>query len=376
MTWLRRTRPALIVGGVLILAGSFLAARLTASNGENPDATKTANPLVTNAGSGPVFIGFVDSVRPPVHYGMPPVMQSGQIDQVFVKEGDHVNAGDPLYAFDCALLEKDLAIAEKAVAVANSDVHAAETKVKEHQIAIEAQQVSVEAAKSKVMLAERSLSVGKQQMRDLYKNNGYDPTTWDERLSQEVRILELEAVYQPARIAEKAEQAKLDALKKTDPNVLVEKARAGVAQAEAVEQKARTAVSLCTVRAKTAGIVEQVTIDRGTVFGISTRIPALWLIPDGPRVVRAEVEAEFAHRVTPAMMGRTVTIYDHNDPKLTYKGTLKRVSDSFLSKRSAGDNLLGNDTKVLEALVEVADYSPPGLPPLRIGQKVKVNFGP
>ena len=235
--------------------------------------------------------------------------------------------------------------------------------------------MGVEAAKKKMDLTERALDVGKHNQRELYKSQGYDPATWETRLKQEVRILELEAGYQPAITFYKFEQAKLNALKKTDPNVLVDKAKAGVEQADAVAQKARTAVDLCTVKAKNAGVVEQITIDRGTVLGISTRTPALWLIPDGPRVVRAEVEAEFAHRVTTKMINREVVIYDNTDPKITYKGKFLRVSGSFLSKRSAGENLLGNDTKVLEAVVEVADPSPEGLPPLRIGQKVKVNFG-
>jgi len=359
----------------LFLVGSLLGAGLLASGAGTQDKPKTAAPTNGKNGSGPVFIGFVDSNPAPVQYGLPPVMQSGQITKVFVKEGEHVDAGAPLFAFDSTLLEKDLAIAEKAVQVAKADIHAAEAKVTEHQIAIEAQEVAVISAQKKVTLSARSLDVAKFQLRELYKSQGKPPTEWDDLLKNDVKILELEAVYLPAIIAEKAEQAKLNALKKTDPNVLVEKAKAGVDQAEAVAQKARTAVEFCTVRAKTAGVVEQINISAGTVLGITTRITSLWLIPDGPRVVRAEVEAEFAHRVTTNMIGREVVIYDNTNPKLTYKGKLLRVSDSFLTKRSAGENLLGNDTKVLEAVVEVIDPSPEGLPPLRIGQKVKVNFG-
>ena len=375
MKWLRRTRPVLFLCGGFLLIGSLLGATLLATGAKPGDAPKTAAPTNGKNGSGPVFIGFVDSDPVPVWYGLPTVMQSGQIAKLFVKEGEHVDAGAPLYAFDSTLLEKDLAIAEKAVAVAEADVHAAEAKVNEHQNTIEAQQVAVDAARDKVMLSERTLEVVRANKLEAYKNQGKEPSTWESLLKMDERILELEAVYRPAITAHKAEQTKLNALKKTDPTVLVKKAKAGVEQAEAVTQKARTAVELCTVKAKSAGIVEQITIDRGTVLGISTRTPALWLIPDGPRVVRAEVEAEFAHRVTTKMINREVVIYDNTDPKITYKGKFLRVSGSFLSKRSAGENLLGNDTKVLEAVVEVLDPSPEGLPPLRIGQKVKVNFG-
>ena len=41
-----------------------------------------------------------------------------------------------------------------------------------------------------------------------------------------------------------------------------------------------------------------------------------------------------------------------------------------------GGGLLVNDTRVLEARVVVTDPNPTGKHPLRVGQKVRVNFGP
>src|SRR5207248_2163958 len=83
-----------------------------------------------------------------------------------------------------------------------------------------------------------------------------------------------------------------------------------------------------------------------------------------------EVEAEFAHRVTQDMLNRAVTITDHADGKLAYKGTVKRIGTAFLPKRSTADGFIQNDTRVLEAVVEVAEPMPAHLPPLRVGQKV------
>ncbi len=173
----------------------------------------------------------------------------------------------------------------------------------------------------------------------------------------------------------KAEQAALETAK-ASVLVLVKQAEAGVKQAEAEVAKAQSAIDLCTVTAKTAGTIEQLTISPGSTLGISSRTPALWLIPGGSRVVRAEVEADFAHRVTPDLIGKEVTIFDHTDPKLTYKGTVRWIGGTFLPKRTAGDNpLAANDTRVLETVVEVADPSPAGKPPLRIGQRVRVSLG-
>ena len=45
-------------------------------------------------------------------------------------------------------------------------------------------------------------------------------------------------------------------------------------------------------------------------------------------------------------------------------------------RRALHDGLLANETLVLEARVIVTDYNPTGKSPLRVGQKVRVNFGP
>jgi hypothetical protein len=90
-------------------------------------------------------------------------------------------------------------------------------------------------------------------------------------------------------------------------------------------------------------------------------------------VVRAEVEAEFAHRVGLDLRGKTVTIVDRTDPKLTYPGGVRRVGTTFLQKRGT-ENLI-SDTRVLEVVIEVKNSTPAGKPPLRVGQRVRVNLG-
>src|SRR5688572_15264467 len=117
MTWLRRARPVLIVVGGLLLVGSLLGARLFGTGGTGPDTPQTANPSAGKFGSGPVVIGFVDSDPPKIEYGLPPILQSGQVVEVAVKEGQHVKAGDILFRFDASVWEGKLKTAEKAVKV-------------------------------------------------------------------------------------------------------------------------------------------------------------------------------------------------------------------------------------------------------------------
>jgi hypothetical protein len=92
-------------------------------------------------------------------------------------------------------------------------------------------------------------------------------------------------------------------------------------------------------------------------------------------VIRTEVEAEFAPRIGDDKLGKTVTITDHSDPKLTYQGIVRRIPKVFLPRRSTDSGFIANDTRVLEVIVEVVDANPPGKPPLKVGQKVRVNFG-
>ena len=51
------------------------------------------------------------------------------------------------------------------------------------------------------------------------------------------------------------------------------------------------------------------------------------------------------------------------------------VPGTFLPKRFGGESLIGNDTRVLEAIIEILDPAPPGQPPLRVGQRVRVGLG-
>lgn len=386
MTWLRHTRPVLLVVGGLLVIGSLFGARLLATG--TGDGPKTANPTNGKTGSGPVVIGFVDSDPSPVAYGLPPVLQSGQIVEVCVKEGQAVEVGADLFKFDTSLQTADLRRAESLVGKAKAEEGKARGALKAHEQTVALQTLAVSTAKFKFDTGIEVYNIYEKALREGFlKQQGWDklpqltPTqqqTITDQVNSDPKRLELQRTRDVAEQEWKYEKAKLDeviAAKATRLDPILAEATAGVEQADAEVAKAKKAIELCTVTAKTAGVVEQILVREGAVLGISTRTPVLWLVPAGPRVVRAEVEAEFAHRITPEMIGRPVTVYDHTDPKLTYRGTLLRVSGSYLPKRSAGENLLGTDTRVLEAVVHVADPAPAGLPPLRVGQKVKVNFG-
>jgi RNA polymerase sigma factor (sigma-70 family) len=331
-------------------------------------------PAAPRSAEGLQVLGTVDTDPPPVLYGLPPVLQSGVVVKVHVEDGDEVKADQPLYEFDATIPKSDVKRAETAVATAETKVKEAQELKNEHDANVEFAKSAVAAAERKVALAHSYCTFVDKKLEEVYKAEGFPPDIWAERKKSSLELLKANVDYNTALTEQDLAKLKLEQLKAMNPLVKVDEAKAAVEQAKAELAKAQAAVDLCVVRAKSAGTIEQVSIGPGTTMGVGTRTTALWLIPAGKRVVRAEVEAEFAHRVGLDLRGRTVTIADRTDPKLTYTGVVRRVGSTFLLKRGTTENLRGG-TRVLEVVIEVNDPAPAGKPPLRVGQRVRVNLG-
>jgi multidrug resistance efflux pump len=371
-----RVRPALYLAGAALAVGCLVGARaLTAGSGP-ADAPKTAAPPAGGkAAGGPVVLGTVDSDPPPVSYGLPPVLPSGTVAEVFVRDGQEVKAGEKLYAFDTTVPTRKLEKAAANVAFFKAKVDEATEGVKRHAGEITVMKQALKAANDK---RDRSAAYHELVLANLRENRRQNnPNQTDAEfqalLNRNTDLYNANLQYTVALNEAATLQAKLGVLEAADPQVVVREAKAAVEVAEAERREAQSVIDLCTVVARRAGTVEQVKVSEGSTLGVSSRDPALWLIPAGPRVVRAEVEADFAHRVGDDIKGREVTIADHTDPKLTYRGKVLRPGNTFLPKR--GEALVPSDTRVLEVLVEVLDPAPAGRPPLRIGQRVRVNLG-
>ena len=375
MNWLRNARPVLLAAGGLLLVGSLLGARLLAPGGGGGTASAAA-PATNGTGSGPVVLGFVDSDPGPVAHGLPPVLQSGEVAQVFVKAGDEVKADAPLYRFNTRYLETQVAKAQELVKSAKAGVEVAKARQAKHKADLATQELRLNSAVQTEATKKEGQRIYDAQLKAALYRDQPDRAKADQQFEDDLKRFELRNDVTKAGRDRDIEQIALNALKAVDTEAEVKLAEARVGEAQAALAEAKQAVELCTVRALLAGTVERVNVGPGDVMGVGTRVPAVVLVPAGRRVVRAEVEAEFAHRVGKDKEGKEVVIHDHSDPKLTYKGTVRRVGDAFLPKRGTDGGFVPNETKVLEALVEVADPAPAGKPPLRVGQKVKVNFGP
>jgi membrane fusion protein (multidrug efflux system) len=378
MAWLRKTRSLLVAAGGVLLIGSLLGARLLGpGGGGGGDSTgKAPPPPPGKEAVGTVVLGTADSDPSPVSYALPPVLPSGRVAEVFVRQGDDVRAGDKLYRFDAQILQAKLTEAEAAVGTAQAELAKARGALEAYDTATLAPLAhAVKVGEEKVKLALKARQVGTYQMTEKYK----DSPKLKEILDNDPELYNLYVKHAEAELERdfakvKHEAGKVARDKQVAPLVAV--ATAELNRYEKMVAEAKAAVESCTIRAEQDGVVERVSVGKGDTLGVSSRTPAMILIPAGPRVIRARVEAEFAHKIGPSQKGKTVTIHDFTDPKVSYQGRVREIGNSFLPRRGNESALVQNETRALEVVIDVLDPAPPGRPPLRVGQEVRVHFSP
>ncbi len=221
---------------------------------------------------------------------------------------------------------------------------------------IDARKQEAAAARAKADLAER-----------LNKSETHAVSDEDARAA--------EAQAKAAAAAVKGEEAKLRLLNLDDPSIGVQRAEHGVGQAEALVsgkqaqlRKAELGLRECTVSAPVKGVVERMLVSVGETLGPNPQQPAVMFAADGPRIIRAEVEQEWASHVA---VGMAANVQDFSATGPTWHGHVTRLSDWYTHRRSIMlEPLQFNDVRTLEAIITLD----PGQPPLRIGQRVRVTM--
>jgi multidrug resistance efflux pump len=309
-------------------------------------------------GSGPTSallycIGHVD-VENGVTYPYP--VTPGRVVEVKVREGQAVKAGDVLFRTDDRGERKDVERAENAIAAARLKVDEADNAKQKHAQMVQAQTHAVEATRR----AADAARIAYEHKRDLAKTKALVKEEADAA----------EKLMQQAEAAAKGEEAKLEALKTDAGRIALERRRAesDVTEKELLRDKAKLALDECLVKAPADGTVLRLGVQAGDLLGPQPKSPALIFCPAGPRIIRAEVEQEWAGRV---QEGQVATIQDEtgNGNGPTWKGKVSRVGDWMAHRRSIlPDPSQFHDVRTLECLIALD----PGQPPLRIGQRVRV----
>jgi multidrug resistance efflux pump len=311
-----------------------------------------AEQVVINAAPGVVALGHVD-----LESGVSSLYptEPGRVAEILVHENDHVEEGATLLRLNDAQAHLKVSEAKIAVETALAQLTAARKIPEQFAAKIDQQRGAVVAAEQR-LAAARTLLKRKQQLVKLNQISPEDLTAAEEH------VQELQAARQ-------SESAKLHELQLHDPAVDVRRAELDVAAAKSKLAQAQHTVDECTLKAPEAGTVLRILVSPGDVLAPQARQTAILFAPHGPRIVRAELDQEFAGRVRE---GQPAIIEDDAPSGQRWTGRVLRVADWYHSRRTIlKEPAPPLDVKTVECLIEFDS----GQVQPRLGQRVRVTVG-
>jgi HlyD family secretion protein len=299
-------------------------------------------------GTGVICIGFVDVAPGIAHLT---ALQTGRVVKV-ISEGAQVSREEVLVQLDDRLAQEEVKQAEAALQAARVQLAKAKQLVEQHSYLLAELRQAVEATRQEKIRAEKELELKKRAVQ----NQLLRP---EEQEAAQAQVHKLHALWQAA-------QAKLAAAERTQPEREVELAQLEVTAKEAQLAKARLALETYQIRAPAEGEVLRVLTSVGEVLS-PLRGAAIEFCPKLPRIVRAEVQQEWAARVR---LGQEVVIEDDSAAGLRWRGRVKHLSDWYTHRRFIlQEPFQMNDVRTIECLVDILDEGPHRP---RIGQRMRV----
>jgi multidrug resistance efflux pump len=352
----RRLVPAAAWLGVVSLAASVVIVAFSggwkAHAAPSVSAAPSENDSTAKGGLRAVCFGYGDIAGGPV--ALYPT-QTGRVTAVKVAENAVVEAGDVLFQIDDVDAKLLVVKARAALEAAQEQLAQAREAPAAHSAAVAAQKAAIDAAVAKVNAAKSQL----ERARNSFKQD----------IGPNADVKAAEALVRQAEAGVAAEKANLTRLESVDPRHDVVRAEKDVAIRQADLDRAEHGVQECLVKAPAKGSILRINVNVGETLGSSPRQPAMLFCPVGPRIIRAEVEQEFASRVH---LGQTTNIEDDATGGGHWTGKVTFVSDWITHRRSITlEPMQFNDVRTLECIIEVD----PSKEPLRIGQRVRVTIG-
>ena len=351
-------RPIIWTGFGVVLLIASIATAIWAMR-DLKDASPVASPP---SGPIPIAVCFGRVDVPSGVVSLYPT-QPGRIEEVRVKEGQDVQAGDVLLVLDNKMAEQLVVQARQDVAVAQAQLELAQKITKQQELREAEQQAAVDVARARVKQAN-GVMTRRKEIVALGQANEKD-------------LPPLAAQVEEAQAALRAEERKLDEVKllRAPPGekpLEIRRAEADLASKESRLRQAEIGLAECQVRSPMCGTVLRVLVAKGDVLGLQAARPAILFLPNEDPIVRAEIEQEVAAKV---YEGQTVLIEDDAVEAVSWNGKVQSMSRWFAQRRSI---LLEpgqlNDARTLEAIVSVDPVQSTDMPrpPLRIGQRVRV----
>lgn len=341
--------------GCVLLVGSVAGAgwALRPQGSPSPGETiETARPT-TVSGEGVICTGYVD-----IEGGVTPLYptQPGRVVEVLAHDEEEVAAGTVLFRVDDRQARLLVQQAETDVRAGELQLADARRLPRQHASKRHQQEQAIAAFEHRLQAA-RFAQERKQDLAAREQLNGKEASAAAEL------VRELEA-------AVAAEKEKLHELDLADPANAVARAEADLAARRVRLEQARLALSECQVVAPAAGKVLRMLVSPGEVLGTQPRQPAVEFCRAGPRMVRVEVEQEFANRV---VVGMAALAHDDSRSAVQWRGKVARISDWYTHRRSMVlEPLQINDVRTLECIIDLD----PGQPLPKIGQRLRVRLSP
>ena len=277
----------------------------------------------------------------------------GQIVEILVKENQFVKEGTVLLRADDRMARNNILLAEAAVLGAKADLADAMKSPDLQRIQIAEQKKKIDAMAAGVGEATSRY----EHLVDLARDRNAAPKDVEaakHRLDQ-------------ASAAWSGEIERLNEIKLKDPANDIMKAQANLNAKEATLEQARLGLDLCSLKAPTDGKILRLNVGKGEMLGPMSKDAAIEFCPDKKRIVRVEVEQEYAQRVK---VGMKVIVQDDVSVSGSWHGTVRHIGDYYSPKRTR-DMLTFNDLRTIECIVDLD----PGQAALKIGQKVRVFIG-
>jgi multidrug resistance efflux pump len=348
-----RPRLRLTIWVVGVLAASSAALTIwglySRADGPSADAPSASSP----SGQRYNFLGLAD-----LEQGVTPLypLQPGRVLKVLAKDGDAVDEGEPLLTLDDQRATLLVAQAQAGLTDAQLQLDDAKKLPALHQAQVDGQTQAVEARMQEAAAARAKADEAHRL------NKSETKAVSDES----ARAAEAQALA--AEAAAKGEEAKLRALELDDASIKLKRAEQGVVEKQRQLDEAQLGLRECTVRAPVKGVVERMLVSMGETLGPNPQQPAVMFAADGPRIIRAEVEQEWAGHVA---LNMTAAVQDYSTAGPTWHGRVTRLSDWYTHRRSMLlEPLQFNDVRTLECIVTLD----PGQQLLRIGQRVRVTL--
>jgi HlyD family secretion protein len=335
--------PLLAVGGV-----TFAIWTVVTSSQPIPPAPPVAQPSQAPFASFVAGAGIIEASTENIAVGTP---ASGVVTEIFVRVGQTVQIGDPLFKLDDRNLRAELAVRQTALQQAKERLARLKSMPRPEEIP---------EAQARVKEAEASVADARNQL-DLAES------VRDKRAISEDQVLRRRYAVQVAEAKLAQARAQLALLKAGSWKPDIDVAKAEVAAAEAQVKATETDIERLTVQALVLGQVLQVNIRLGEFAQAGMLQTPLVMLGDVERLhVRVDVDENDAWRVR---SDAPAVAYVRGNREIKTPLQFVRTEPYIVPKRSlTGDATERVDTRVLQILYSFDR----GDLPVYVGQQMDV----